>query len=500
MSSTRKENEARTVTIAQLRHDALTAVTGWWSAFTGAGDPERDKIRGLQWAGGVRMHPQLLQSLFAYNDLARVIVSALPEWALRHGWTIKLRAADGSTALPASMQSEDLRMRTEAELLRLEAHGVQRQAAIWGQLYGGGLILVGLADGGSSADPLDLEALDAVEYLRDAERSDVQILEVDADPDSPRFGKPVTYEVRQHGGKSGIIAERWHHSRVIAYPGAVTPRELRLRNEGWDHSVLDHVVDKIKQTDGIWDNVSAMVADASQGVWKIKGLFQAVVSGKLDQIESRFSIADKTRSMFRSLLLDADQESFDYVHREFGGIDGILAQSAIRTAAAAQMPVTVLYGQSPAGMNATGESDIRLWYDRVEQYQTDVILPGLRRILFLVFSARQGPTRGEVPDGWRVEMLPVRKATPMEQGELAARQAQIDAANVVNGITTADEVAVSRYTAHGLSFETHIDVEPRRVRLLAARKAALEGNGEASPTPAPADPAPAPAAPSGPSE
>lgn len=490
------------VTLAQLKRDALEWASGWYNERTGAGDPTRDKLAGAQWVGGVRLHPRIAMSLFAFNDLARTIVSALPEWALRHGWTLAMRAdpanaEEGSAfrALPPSMRTEDLRMRVEAELQRLDVHEAQRQAATWGQLYGGGLILLGCADGGDSAEELDLDSLEALEYLRVVERAHVQITQVDADPNSAMFGEAVQYRVQRNvGAGGGVVAELWHHSRVIRYPGVLTPHDLRVENEMWDHGKLEHTIAQLKRTDGVWDNVGAMVADGSQGVWKIKGLFQAVVSGKRQQIEDRFTIADKARSMFRSLLLDADQEGFEYVHRQFGGIDGILAQSAIRTAAAAQMPVTVLYGQSPAGLNATGESDIRLWYDRVEQYQTDVILPGLRRILELMFASRNGPTKGRIPEGWRVTMNPVRKATPMEQGELAARQSQVDAAYIEANVLSADEVAVSRFTPHGYSTETHIDVELRRRALLAAHEAGLSPTPAPEPTPAPA-PGPTPGTP-----
>jgi len=495
----KRADGASTVTLSQIRQDAFSVVSGWFNPNTGAGDRTRDKINGLQWGGGVRMEVELLQSLFAYNDLSRTIVSALPEWGLRHGWTLKLRATDADSPLPPSMQSAELRMKVEDELARLEAHTHQRSAAIWGQLEGGGLLLLGLADGSTSENPLNLGKLDRIDWLRSVERSDIRIVSFEGDPNSGRFGQPVLFEIRQNvsaqsaaSSQGGFEVEMWHWSRVVMYPGATTPRDLKIRNEGFDHSVLDHVIGAIKRTDGIWDNVGAMVADGSQGVWKIKGLFQAVVSGNRDQIESRFSIADQARSMFRSILLDADQEEFSYVSREFGGISDLLGQSAVRTAAAAQMPVTVLYGQSPAGMNATGESDIRLWYDRVEQYQTDVLLPGLRQIIMLIFASKSGPTSGEIPEGWAVEMNPVRKATPMETGELAARQAQADSAYISAGVYTADEAAVSRFTPAGLSFETHIDPEPRRLRLLAARAAALTIEPAASTD---HDPAPAPEAP-----
>ena len=39
---------------------------------------------------------------------------------------------------------------------------------------------------------------------------------------------------------------------------------------------------------------------------------------------------------------------------------------------ALQIPATRLWGRSPAGMNATGQSDEAIWADRVKAYQTDL--------------------------------------------------------------------------------------------------------------------------------
>jgi hypothetical protein len=40
------------------------------------------------------------------------------------------------------------------------------------------------------------------------------------------------------------------------------------------------------------------------------------------------------------------------------------------------MPMTKLFGQSPTGMNATGESDMRMYYDGIKQQQeTNLLIP-----------------------------------------------------------------------------------------------------------------------------
>lgn len=441
----------------QLRQDAVAWVAGWLDPITGQGDPARDKRAGLMWGGGVPMRSETLASLFAYNDLAHVIVTALPEWGLRHGWDLALGERN---AVDAQRVESEVRK----QLDQLRAHEVQREGATWGQLYGGGLVLIGAADGQATDQPLDVDALERVEFLRAVERTHVRVAELHDDPAGGDFGTPRVYQVEERT-PVGTTATRWHASRVLRYPGALTPERVRRHNRGWDLSVLDRVAAKLSLHDSLWDNVGAMVADGSQGVWKIKGLFNAVVSGRRDQLESRFAIADRTRSLFRSLLLDADSEDFSYVHRQFSGIAPLLAQSAIRTAAAAQMPVTVLFGQSPAGLNATGESDIRLWYDRVESYQEDVLRPRLERLVTLILRSSAGPTKGQAPEHWKVNFRPVRKATPMEEAELRARQAQIDNAYVSARVLSAEEVAVSRFTSEGWSAETQIDLKRRRAAI-----------------------------------
>lgn len=438
---------------------AVNALSRWVNQLTGQGT-SIDKSGAARWTPGAALQPDLLDALW-HNDLCRSIVCGLPEWGLRHGWDLTLEAA-------GAVEAQSIESAVRAKLDELGAHKAQLEAACWGQHYGGALILIGARDGRLTSEPLDVGRLRSIDYLRAVDRGDVEIEHHTRDPSLARLGEPLIYVVTADTATGGSEMQRWHHSRVLRYGGAMTPRRARRDNGGWDWSVLDDVLRAVEMNDAMWANTGGMLADASQGVWKIKGFFNTIMSGKLDQIEARLSIADRVKSVFRSIMLDADGESFDFVHREFGSIPELLAQSAIRTAAAARMPVTVLYGQSPAGLNATGESDIRLWYDRVEQYQEDALRAPLERLVSLLLLAADGPTRGKEPESWRVTWRPVRKETPMEAGELRARQAQVDAAYITAGVATADEVAVSRFTTQGWSSATQIDMGRRRAALLAA--------------------------------
>ncbi len=452
--------------VTQIREDAFSLISGWINPMTGQGDPARDKSAASMWAGGMPMEPTLLASLFSFNALARAICTAQPEWALRNGWDLTLDRD--------AVESQQIESSVRAKLAELGAHEVLLSAAVWGQTFGGGLVLIGAADGRESALPLDEKNLRSIEWLRVVPRHRVTIRSVYSDPRRPKYGEPAVYEVREVAVGVGAQTQRFHESRVIRFPGPLTDDDVKARNQGWDQSILDVVIAALRKHDNIWDDVGAMTHDGSQGVWKIKDLARAATTGLADAIQARFRLADQARSMFRSLLLDADKEDFQYVHRNFAGISDLLGQSAIRTAGAAQFPVTVLMGQSPAGLNATGESDLELWYARVEAYQTGVIVSRLERLVRLILVSNDGPTRGKEPDTWAVTMRDPRKLSPMQRSEIRARQAQIDTAMIAAKVITPEEVAISRYTSEGWSDATQIDVRWRRDFLHFASKAIAE--------------------------
>ena len=53
-------------------------------------------------------------------------------------------------------------------------------------------------------------------------------------------------------------------------------------------------------------------------------------------------------------------------------------------------------GQAPAGLNATGDSEIRWFYDRVAARQRRELQPALKRLVKLLFLSKRGPTKGKL--------------------------------------------------------------------------------------------------------
>jgi hypothetical protein len=77
----------------------------------------------------------------------------------------------------------------------------------------------------------------------------------------------------------------------------------------------------------------------------------------------------QARSVLGAYLIDADGETFERKATPIEGLSDLLEQFALRLAAAIEVPVSLLMGQAPAGLNATGDTDVRWLYSRVKSRQ-----------------------------------------------------------------------------------------------------------------------------------
>jgi len=205
------------------------------------------------------------------------------------------------------------------------------------------------------------------------------------------------------------------------------------------------------------------------------------------------------RSFMRMVMIGKDDE-FERKPTPLSGMPDLLDRFMKRLAASFDMPVTVLFGESPAGLNATGASEIRNYYDRIKSRQKTDLLPQLRRLLRLLFIAKKGPTSGAVPKKWSIAFRSLWQPTDQETADAYAKFAAGDTANVNAGTLAPEEVAISRYG--GRKFGTTIRIETEgRQKFLDANppgdlKAEAAAAGELGPDGKPKPPPPVVAKPS----
>ena len=452
----------------------------WVNAMTGLGTL-RDKLMHAQVVPGAKLEDHILEALFNDDDVARRIVSKLPREATRRGFKLILEG-DGDQSAPA-----DVTRAMELSWRALEAMPKLRDGWIWARLYGGGSgVLVGADDGLPVDQPLNEARIRTIQFLNLVKRPQLTIKRRYEDVTKAEYGKPEIYTISQTtvtlAPRTGIDV---HASRLILFDGALTARMTMDSPTGFDDSVLQQAMTTLQQTATAWQSTAHLMTDASQGVLKIANLVDLVAVGGQETLRSRIQLMDLARSVCRAILVDAEKESFERVSTSFAGLPEVMDRLMMRMSATAEQPVTLLYGRSPAGLNATGESDIRGWYDTVAEAQSDELKPRLERLLKLMFLAKDSPTRGRVPEDWRIEFNPLWQPTDKELADTQKVKADTYVALVSAQIMTDAEAGI------GLApdFPT-IDVEARTELAEADAEEGLRPREVNTPTPPELEPEP----------
>lgn len=407
--------------------EALRA-DSWTNLVTGLGDPNRDKGAGSQWSPEIQLHMMQLTDMFNFDAIAKRIVCAMPEECFREGYTLHASAPDRTEYL-----------RAEADNRGLDQ--VFQEADTWARLYGGSAIMPEIVDGKSLQEPLDPYTVRHVGRLEIFDRRYVFPYTYYKSDGSDNLLRPEIYILTSLSGKVRYV----HESRLIIFRGAMTDPLTRARNLSWDLSTLDAPIEAVK---GFWESFNAsktMIQEASVGVVKIKGLIAALAGPNRDKLEKRLSLMDQAKSLVRALVLEAGDgssagESFERVAMQLAGVPELLDRFANILAASTGIPVTRIMGQAPAGLNATGEADLRMWYDSCRSYQNRSLQPKMLRLLRLMCCA-QGWHSEQV----KVEFSPLWQESPKERADRRKTIADTDAVYLTNMVVSPERVAANRF-------------------------------------------------------
>lgn len=119
------------------------------------------------------------------------------------------------------------------------------------------------------------------------------------------------------------------------------------------------------------------------------------------------------KSSVNALILDAEDE-YEQKTLTFQGLTDIQNNALMVMAGKADIPATRLLGRSPQGMNATGESDLRNYYDRIRAGQQTDLSPTLRPLDMAMLAS----TLGTVPPEAYVEWNPLYQMSEKEAADV----------------------------------------------------------------------------------
>ena len=240
--------------------------------------------------------------------------------------------------------------------------------------------------------------------------------ELVTDPGDPEYGLPKTYLITSDVLPQGI---RVDHTRILRFTGRQLPYLEELAENYWGASELEHVIDELKKRDNVSWNIAMLTFMASLRVMKLDGMGQLLAMGNTKAQEALYTTVQAMNALMNnnSIQILGENDSYETHQYTFGGIGETYDRFMMDLAGAAETPVTKLFGRSPAGMNATGESDLQNYYDAIEEKQENELRPILDKLLPIIMMS----TLGGVPDDFDYEFNPVRRPPATEMADLASK-------------------------------------------------------------------------------
>ena len=426
-----------------IRNDGLQNV------FTGMGT-SRDKTTRTTIKPVYFMGHEDLEGLYAHW-LMRRIVDLVADESTREGFEI-LFGGEGVNAETLSG--------VEQAIDDLDILFSFNEAAKTSRLYGGSALLLYIDDGRPSDMPVDRNNIRAVEGMECLDRH--QIAPIISEDSLYDYSKATYYQIISGDLIQQPNLRAIHKDRILRFDGIWLPYRTRQKNYGWGMSILQSVYDSFKHYYSGISSIATLLTEFDIFVHKVRGLSSLLAAGKEGQVRDRLQLNDMSKSIYRGYAIDAEKEELAFVSRQFGGVSEILEKLRIDVIAAAGIPHTLLFGQSPSGLGATGRSEERDFAKTCHHYQETHFRKPLTKLMEYIMLSKQGPTNGQVPDNWRVSFKPLFEMNEREIADVRARIAAVDARYIQVGVLTPQEVADSRFGKSEYSIETTIDPSIKR--------------------------------------
>lgn len=348
-----------------------------------------------------------LNALYRESWIIRRIIDVIPSDMLKNWITI------------TSGIDPDVEKKLSISLRRTQLIDKLKRGMQWGRLYGGALgVMLVKHQGYDLSQPLRLDWIMPGDFAGllifdrwNGVNPSSELIEDISDPD---YGYPKYYTVTDPAGGGSV---KIHHSRVVRFTGNTLPFWEEIAEMQWGASVIESIFDELRKRDNVSWNIAQLTFMANIRVLKMQDLGQLLAATDSESQAELLRTLEAQNMLLNNMgmqVMDAADglETHQYT---FGGLADCYQQFIMDISGAAEIPVTKLFGRSPSGLNATGESDLQNYYDMIAEKQEAVLRPILNKVLppFII------STIGSLPEDFDFDFDPVAEPTDKERADLA---------------------------------------------------------------------------------
>lgn len=386
----------------------------------------RDKTQADQF-GITELTQPVLEAMYRGDWVARKIVKCPADDATRE-WRAWQADNDQIELIEEVERKYHIQLRT-------------RQALIKARLYGGAAFILGVDDGKDPSQELDIETVkkDSLKFVHAVSRHELGSEGPGLEDDlmSPYYGQPKMYVRHVKGQLTGRILI--HPSRVVRIMGEDHP-DPNAVPDGWGESVLQPVYEAVKNAGLVSASGAQLISELKVDVLRIPDLTEQLGDKETsDLLTARLAYGMMSKSSVNALVLDKEDE-WERINANLAGLPDIIKQYLMIASGAADIPATRMLGQSPTGLNATGESDTRNYYDRVGSEQVNFLSPALNTLDEVVIRSALGSRDDNIFYTWN----PLWQMTDAELADIAKKKADVVKADVDMMLIPTDALATVR--------------------------------------------------------
>lgn len=400
-------------------------------------------------------------TLYNQEPFAKKLVDIPVYDMLREHWVYKNLEEDKSKAM--------LALEKKLGLHKALTRGLRQE-----RVLGGAAILMGVADNKELAEPLDISTLKkgSLKFINEIPRNMITSVDFSTSVTSPFYGRPELYYLQ--GG------DVCHASRLLIFDGdplfkvnnLVINQQQVVRRDGMGESKITLNYDNILRVVGCQQAAFNLVNMAS--VLLVSSDIESLL--EIGNDESSNSINPKYQelesmaaqiSMYKAAILQKDAEGVgtdvNTLSATFGGVPELVITFLQVLSAGADIPAVRFLGESPGGLNATGESDLENYYNAIDANQMTTLEP----ILHPLFDVMYQSLFGESTD-IEIEFPPLWNLSEAEHAQVRTSDTQnitgLTSANILNEKQAFEEAVYRKIIASeevlSEGFDTDLLVQP----------------------------------------
>lgn len=249
-----------------------------------------------------------------------------------------------------------------------------------------------------------------------------------------------------------VMGKQVHVSRLLCFIGRPVPDLLKpaysFGGLAMTQMAKPYVDNWLTTRQGVNDIISSFTA------WVLKTNMSSILNqGGGEEETLRAMLFNNFRNNRGLMMVDKNEEDFDNISVPLGSLDALQSQAQEHMSSVAGIPQVKLFGIQPAGMNASSEGEIRVFYDTIAAVQSSFFRDNLTKVICFV----QLSLFGEVDPSITFEFEPLYALSEKEQGEVDKLYAEADQIRIDSGVISPEEARTAIANDAGSRYQ---DISP----------------------------------------